>query len=72
MSGNTEKRKDALLQAIVALRERAGIRTSIGALGVTRADIHQLAVNAFDDPCLATNPGKASVQDIEELYEKAL
>lgn len=71
-AGNAEQHKEALVQAIVALREKAGIRTTIGALGVTRADIPQLAVNAFNDPCLATNPGKASVQDIEELYEKAL
>jgi len=73
MSGlNATKRKEALLQTIVALRDRAGIRTTIGALGVKREDIHQLAINAFNDPCFATNPSKASVQEIEELYEKAL
>lgn len=69
---STGKRKDALLNAIVGLRERAGIATTIGALGVTAGDIHQLSVNAFNDPCLATNPRKASVQEIEGLYEKAL
>lgn len=66
------KRKDALLNAIVALRESTGIGTSIGSLGVNRGDIHQLAVNAFNDPCLATNPRNASVQEIERIYEKAL
>jgi alcohol dehydrogenase len=67
-----EKRKEALLNAFVTLRERAGIRTTIGALGVTGGDIHLLSVNAFNDPCLATNPRHASVQEIERLYENAL
>lgn len=65
-------RKDALLQAIAALRERAGIRTTIGALGVDRRDIAQLAANAHRDPCLATNPRPASVQEIERLFADAL
>ncbi len=66
------KRKDALLNAIVALRESTGIRTSIGALGVTREDIHRLSINAFNDPCLVTNPRQANVQEIERIYEMAL
>lgn len=65
-------RKAALLSAIVALRERTGIRTPIGALGVTREEIPRLALNAFNDPCFATNPRKASVQEIERIYEAAL
>jgi alcohol dehydrogenase len=67
-----EQRKNALLRGIVALRQKAGITTTIGALGVTRGDIPQLATNAFNDPCFATNPRDASVQDIESLYERAL
>jgi len=67
-----ECRKKVLLQGIVGLRSDAGINTTLGALGITRADVHQLAVNAFNDPCMATNPRKASVQEIEALYEKAL
>jgi alcohol dehydrogenase len=66
------KRKAALLNTIVALRERTGIRTTIGALGVTREDIPQLALNAFNDPCFATNPRKGSAQEIEKIYEAAL
>ncbi|MDO8991071.1 MAG: alcohol dehydrogenase-like regulatory protein ErcA [Sideroxyarcus sp.] len=73
MNGTTAgKRKDALLNAIVTLRERTGIRTTIGALGVTREDIPQLSINAFNDPCLATNPRQASVQEIKRIYEMAL
>lgn len=66
------KRKDALLNAIVALRKDTGVGASIGRLGVTREDIRQLSINAFNDPCLATNPRQASVQEIEVIYEAAL
>ncbi|WP_315706441.1 MULTISPECIES: alcohol dehydrogenase-like regulatory protein ErcA [unclassified Bradyrhizobium] len=65
-------RKAALLKCIAKLRENAGITTTIGALGVTAADIPQLSINAFNDPCSATNPRQASIQEIEKLYERAL
>lgn len=64
--------QEALLKGIADLREGAGIKTTIGALGVARKDVPQLSLNAFNDPCLATNPKEASVQDIERLYENAL
>ena len=61
-----------MLQGIVGSRTDARINTTHGALGITRADIHQHAVNAFNDPCTATNPREAGVPEIEALYEKAL
>jgi alcohol dehydrogenase len=67
-----ENRKEALLKGILRLREDAGGKASLGALGVTLKDIPQLSINAFNDPCLATNPRKASIQEIERLYEKAI
>lgn len=67
-----KNQKASLLQGLARLRTAAGFDTTLSALGITRADIHQLAVNAINDPCMATNPRKASVQDIERLYEKAL
>jgi alcohol dehydrogenase class IV len=67
-----EGRRAALLAGIAGLRESVGIRTTIGALGVTKRDIPQLSVNALADPCLATNPRQADAQDIAGLYERAL
>jgi alcohol dehydrogenase len=64
-------RKEALLQGIAELRKDAGVAATIGALGVKAADIPQLAKNAFDDACSATNPRKLSAQDIEQIYERA-
>lgn len=69
---SAEERKAALLQGLIGLRTAVGIDSTLGTLGITQADIHHLAVNAFNDPCLATNPCAATVQEIEGLYEKAL
>jgi alcohol dehydrogenase len=67
-----DSRKEALLQRIDKLREEAGIHLRIDSLGVTNEQIPQLSINTFNDPCLATNPRTASIQEIRELYEKAL
>ncbi len=67
-----EDRKETLLKHIRQLREGAGIRTNSGELGVAPKDIAQLSINAFNDPCLVTNPRQANIHDIETLYEKAL
>ncbi len=67
-----EERKQLLISALVKLRTDAGITKTLGAQGITTADIHQLAANAYHDPCLVTNPRKTSIQEIEALYEKAL
>ena len=64
--------KEALLRGIAKLCEDAGVATTTGALGVTAADIRQLSINAFNDPCLATNPRKANAEEIERIFEKAL
>ncbi len=69
---SSDERKKLLLNDISLLCKNAGIITTIGALGVTLADIPQLALNAFNDPCLVTNPRKTNVKEIESLYGKAL
>jgi len=38
---------------------------------VSRSDIPALARTAILDPCLATNPRKASVEEIERMYLNA-
>ncbi len=73
LTGQSEKaRKEALLKALAALRDSVGIHATIGSLGATGRDIRPLALNAANDACLATNPRKATTQDIERLYEEAL
>lgn len=69
---NMDGRKMALLNRIDEFRKSAGIETTIGALGVTKHDLRQLSINAYNDPCSATNPRHVSIEEVEELYEKAL
>ena len=64
--------KNGLLLALRKLRETLGITERLSDLGVTRQDLPQLAKKAIRDPCLATNPRKMTVEDIERIYEKAL
>jgi alcohol dehydrogenase class IV len=66
------QRRQALVDAIVRLREAAGIAGGLDARGVSAAEIPQLAANAHKDPCLATNPRPATIEEIEELYERSL
>jgi alcohol dehydrogenase class IV len=67
-----DQRLQALLRRIEALRASTGIAGTMSGLGVTRADIPHLAANAFKDPCLATNPRKVDVAEIEAVYEALL
>jgi len=67
-----DDRLQALKDTIVTLRGHAGIHATLGDLGVTREDIPLLALTASMDPCLATNPRVAGVQDIERIFENAL
>ena len=62
----------ALRENIAAFREQVGITQTLSDLGVKPSDIPQLAKNAINDPCLATNPKPATIRDIEQIYEKAL
>jgi alcohol dehydrogenase len=67
-----EAKKKAIIGSITAMRDQVGVTETLGDLGVKKTDIPELAKKAIHDPCLATNPRKATVQDIERIYEKAL
>jgi len=49
-----------------------GITSSLGSIGVTRADIPGLAATAMADACMVTNPRRPVRDDIEAIYEAAL
>lgn len=67
-----EEQKGVLLDAIYGLQKAVGIVRTLGQLGVKRSEIPNLARNAVQDACMATNPRQASLEDIEVVYEKAL
>jgi alcohol dehydrogenase len=67
-----DQKKKRILTTVAAMRENLGITVRLGDLGVRKSDLEKLAATAIRDPCLATNPRKATVRDLEKIYEKAL
>ena len=67
-----EEIKRSLLSAIRSLRESLGDTQNLSELGVSKQDIPELAKKAKRDPCLATNPRKPTVEDLERMYEQVL
>ena len=63
---------EALVGAIDQFKERIGITATLAERGVMQDDIPGLARMAVSDPCMATNPVSASIQDIETVYAQAL
>jgi len=59
-----------IVDRISSLREQLGITQRLSSMGVSFSDIPQLAVYAFNDPCLATNPRTANPTEIEKIYEQ--
>lgn len=67
---NSQAIKSVLIEHIHQLRTSLGIDYNLKDLGVTQSDLAQLAKNAFNDACLATNPKEATVEQIRLMYEQ--
>jgi alcohol dehydrogenase len=67
-----QERKVTIIRVLTTMRESLGISETLGELGVRKADIPELAKKAIHDPCMVTNPRHPTLQDIEQIYEKAL
>jgi alcohol dehydrogenase len=73
LAGMTAAEREVLiLSAMDSFREKLGISRTLKDIGVREEDIPVLAQSACQDPCLATNPRTATVQEIEEIYRNAL
>lgn len=66
------ERPRAVSAAIAAFKEKLGLQAGLGSRGVKSADIPSLARKAMNDPCMATNPRRPGLADIENLYAEAL
>ncbi len=69
---NSVQKKSALLNHVRELKAAAGISRTLNELGVGRSDMYFLTNHALKDPCMATNPRKATLRDIEVVYEESL
>lgn len=61
----------AAIEAVRNLSLSIGIPQKLHEINVRQEDLHQLAVDAFNDVCTGGNPRPTSVEDIEALYRKA-
>jgi len=66
-----EDARARLLDRLASLAREAGAPHSLQGLGVPRSQLRDLAVKAAADPCLATNPQPATVEDLERIYATA-
>lgn len=66
------ERVKTLSSHIASLRKSLNINITLKELGVEPSNVPQLARFAFDDPCIATNPREAKIEDIESLYMQIL
>ena len=65
---------EGVLAAVEAVRNLSlsiGIPQKLHEINVREEDLHQLAIDAFNDVCTGGNPRSTSVEEIEELYRKA-
>ncbi|MDW7731095.1 MAG: alcohol dehydrogenase-like regulatory protein ErcA [Methanolobus sp.] len=63
---------DGLIHELRNMADQLSIKPCLSKMGVKEEDIRYLSENAFRDPCLATNPRSATIEDIERLYHGAL
>jgi len=61
----------AAIDAVRRLSLSIGIPQKLHEIGVCEENLHQLAIDAFNDVCTGGNPRPTSVEDIETLYRKA-
>lgn len=61
----------AAVEAVKQLSLSIGIPQKLNEIGVRKEDLHQLAIDAFNDVCTGGNPRPTSIEDIEVLYNEA-
>lgn len=63
---------ELLAQYVQQLSASVGAPCSLGALGVTVADVDRMSITATRDACLATNPRPADKDDIASIFRESL
>ncbi|NLE01253.1 MAG: iron-containing alcohol dehydrogenase [Fibrobacter sp.] len=67
-----DQKKEKILDDFISFKKNIGIIQSLSEVGVKKDDIPILARHVVNDPCLVTNPRVPSLQDIVNIYERAL
>ena len=66
------QKKKLLIEHVRSLKAEAGVARTLAEVGVGPGDLTQYSEHALKDPCMATNPRRASKRDIEVVYEESL
>ncbi|MEJ2590066.1 MAG: iron-containing alcohol dehydrogenase [Candidatus Thiodiazotropha sp.] len=67
-----KERSNRITAALSTIRKQAGIEDGLAKRGVHSTDVAALAIHAFKDVCLVTNPRRAKLGDIKAIYDEAL
>lgn len=67
-TGEPAEKSATLVSGIADLSKALGFNQRLSDIGVSADEIPRLARSAFKDPCLATNPRPASIEDIERIF----
>lgn len=75
MGGESDGKTDTevkveLFDRIKQLRKDVNVDIRLSEMGIQRSELRQLAINAYEDACLATNPKEITVDQIEAIYEQ--
>ncbi|MBO8168214.1 MAG: iron-containing alcohol dehydrogenase [Thermoanaerobacteraceae bacterium] len=63
---------EVALEAIEQLSRDIGIPSGLKELGVKEEDLETMAKNAMKDACMLTNPRKATLEDVINIYKAAM
>ncbi|WP_129124887.1 alcohol dehydrogenase-like regulatory protein ErcA [Geomonas oryzae] len=66
------QKKKLLIEHVRSMKAQAGVARTLAEVGVGVDDLKQYSEHALKDPCMATNPRRASKRDIEVVYEESL
>lgn len=69
---STRDAAEVALNSIVRLSQDIGIPSGLTELGVKEADLIIMAENAMKDACSFTNPRKAKLDDVIQIFKNAL
>ena len=77
MGGNIEELTDEqgadlCIDMIKSLSQTIGIPEGLGVLGVKESDFETLATNALNDDCSLTNPRKGNLEEVIDIFKKAM
>lgn len=67
-----EKGAEVCIDMIKSLSKTVGIPEGLKELGVKESDFKTLATNALNDACALTNPRKGNLEEVIDIFKKAM